>query len=226
MAITGVVLGNSDSINGSATKGWAVGHMQDGLTKSSDFEIKIWDYPEPFDYGKKSFAGTEFISISAGALKFELEQDGKTKTVILRASSRDYIVIPPNVVKQVIVYEAPAFGVTVRWPSVPGVNRVLQSPNMEKIKTREDVATRIHWHRIVWWVGFLNPLMILPQLWKIWSTGQTSDISLGFLFVLVFLQGMFSLHGFFIRDRMVNWSNGGAAVSTLVVIFLVLYLRW
>jgi len=92
--------------------------------------------------------------------------------------------------------------------------------------TREAFAKQVHWHDVVWWVGLLNPLMILPQLWKVWSTGQTMDISMGFLLILVFLQGMFALHGFFIRDRMVNWSNGLAAASTVVVIISVLYLRW
>jgi len=92
--------------------------------------------------------------------------------------------------------------------------------------TREDVVRKLHWHGVVWWVSLLNPCMILPQLWKIWSTQATADISLGFLLILVFLQGMFSLHGFFIRDSMVKTSNGLAALSTTVVILSVVYLRW
>lgn len=92
--------------------------------------------------------------------------------------------------------------------------------------TREEVASRIGWYRVVWWVGLLNPFMILPQFYKVWSTGQTTDISMGFLLILVFLQAMFSLHGFFIQDSMVRVSNGLAALSTLAVIVSVLYLRW
>ena len=67
--------------------------------------------------------------------------------------------------------------------------------------------------------------MILPQLWKVWSTGQTADISMEFLFILVFLQGMFALHGFFTRDKIIMWSSGLAALTTAIVIASVLYLR-
>ena len=91
--------------------------------------------------------------------------------------------------------------------------------------TREAIAQLIFWHQIVWWVGMLNPLMILPQLWRIWETRRTKDISMSFMFVLVFLQAMFSVHGFFIRDPIVMWSNGLAAGSTVVVIISVFYLR-
>ncbi len=91
--------------------------------------------------------------------------------------------------------------------------------------TREQVAEMIYWGYLVWVAGILNPFMILPQLYKIWSTRDIAGISLGFLFVLVFLQATFGLHGFFIRDQMVMWSNCLAAVTTAVVIMSVLYLR-
>jgi len=85
----------------------------------------MWDYSKPFDYGKKSFSGTEFICISGGSLRLELEHAGEIQTVILKARTLDYVVIPPGVVKRVIVHEAPAYGVTVRWPSFNAVNKVL-----------------------------------------------------------------------------------------------------
>lgn len=125
MPIRGMILGTSDSVNQSSTKGWAAGHMQTGIAESSDFEIKLWDYPQPFEYGKKLFVGTEFITVSGGALRLELELDGETESVILKGATRDYVIIPPGVTKKVIVHEAPAWGVTVRWPSGNGVNRTL-----------------------------------------------------------------------------------------------------
>ncbi len=91
--------------------------------------------------------------------------------------------------------------------------------------TREQVAERIHWHSFVWAIGLLNPFMILPQLWQIWSTWDVAAISLPFLYVLVFLQATFSLHCFFTRDKMLMWSNGGAAASTLLVILSVIYFK-
>ncbi len=91
--------------------------------------------------------------------------------------------------------------------------------------TRERFAEIIRWHKIVWVAGIVNPFMILPQLWQIWETRQVADISLSFLFTLVALQAAFSVHGFFIRDKMVNRSNGLAAGTTAIVIASVLYLN-
>jgi uncharacterized protein with PQ loop repeat len=90
-------------------------------------------------------------------------------------------------------------------------------------KTREEVALQIHWYSLVWGAGLLNPLMILPQLYKIWATGEVASISLSFLLVLVFLQSTFSLHGFFTQDKMIMWSNGGAAFTTALVILSIFY---
>lgn len=89
--------------------------------------------------------------------------------------------------------------------------------------TREAIAEQIRWHKLVWSAGVLNPFMIAPQFYKVWSTGEVAGISLGFLLILAGLQATFSLHGFFTRDKMIMWSNGGAAVSTLLVILSVLY---
>ncbi len=125
MGIPGLVLGTSESINNSEMKGWAVGHMQTGIARTPDVEVKCWDYPKPFAYGKKSFSGSEFIIISSGALRLELFMNGEHQTVILNAATRDYIIIPPGVTKEVIVHEAPAWGITVRWPSEPNGNRVI-----------------------------------------------------------------------------------------------------
>lgn len=89
--------------------------------------------------------------------------------------------------------------------------------------TREELAQRVRWHSFVWGVGLLNPLMIMPQFYKILYTGEVASISLPFLFVLVFLQSIFSFHGFFTRDKMIMWSNGGAAFTTALVILSVFY---
>lgn len=91
--------------------------------------------------------------------------------------------------------------------------------------TREELAEKCRWHTFVWGAGMLNPLMILPQLYKIWTTGEVMSISLPFLLVLVFLQLTFSIHGFFTRDKMIMWSNGGAAFTTALVIISVFYFR-
>ena len=91
--------------------------------------------------------------------------------------------------------------------------------------TRESVAQAIYWAHIIWVAGLVNPLMIVPQFWKIVMTRSTTGISLGFFSVLMSLQAAFSLHGFFIRDDLVMISNGLAAASTLLTTLVVLHFR-
>lgn len=131
-----IVRGDSRKANTSDfMRGWVAGHMhtKEGgtlLTGSHEFEIKLWHYDGPINYGKKSFGGTEFIVIYGGTLRFELDQKVvdfgmETKIVTLLGLNHEYITFPPGITKEVVVVEAPAFGVTVRWPSGPGVNKVL-----------------------------------------------------------------------------------------------------
>lgn len=91
--------------------------------------------------------------------------------------------------------------------------------------TREQVAKKIHWKKIIWAVSIVNPLMILPQLVQIWQTHQVAGISIGFLVILVLIQTGFSLHGFFTRDRFIMGSNGIAATMSLITLLSTLYFR-
>jgi len=56
MAILKVITGNARQLNLSDTKGWAVGHMQEGLAHTTDLEIKVWHYdgPHPYDQNTRS----------------------------------------------------------------------------------------------------------------------------------------------------------------------------
>ena len=123
-----IVVGNATQTLGLETKGWVVGHMQHGPAYTPHFEIKIWHYDSQPNYGWKRFMGTEFIIVEGGMLTVELEiEDGDDvpagKKFELKGSTREYIIIsPPNCKKRVLVTEAPAYGVTVRWPSAPGMN--------------------------------------------------------------------------------------------------------
>ena len=126
-----IVIGNAAEVAASSTKGWVTGHfMPEGLGQTGDFEIKFWRYDEQPDYGLKIFAGTEFVIVEKGVLTLKLEvPDGDgtfmPRTIELRGLTRDYVILPPGCRKEVIVTEAPSWGVTVRWPSSPGTNKVL-----------------------------------------------------------------------------------------------------
>ena len=91
--------------------------------------------------------------------------------------------------------------------------------------TREQVAKKIYWTKIIWTVSIVNPLMTLPQLLQIWQTHQTAGLSLVFLLILFFVQAGFSSHGFFTKDRFIMGSNGIAATMTLLTLLSTLYFR-
>ncbi len=91
--------------------------------------------------------------------------------------------------------------------------------------SREQFSQEIHWAQIIWIVSIVNPLMTAPQLWQIWQTHQTAGLSIVFLTILFFVQGGFSLHGYFTHDRFIMGSNGLAAGMTLLTILSTLYFR-
>ena len=121
------IIGSAKSAGESKTKGWVVGHMHEGLAGTSELEVKLWHYDGPFDYGRKTFQGTELITIYGGILKVELDlPSGEKKEVFLRGSNHEYLILPPGTTKRVIVLEAPAFGDCIRWPSAPGASQVVE----------------------------------------------------------------------------------------------------
>lgn len=123
---TQVIHGTAAEANESKTNGWVVGHfMPPGLVQSDEFEIKLWHYDGNSDYPMKEFGGTEFIIIYGGVLRIYILTNGMSRNVYLRGDGHEYVVLPPGTTKQVFVMKAPAFGVTVRWPSGPGVSKVL-----------------------------------------------------------------------------------------------------
>ncbi|OGG48181.1 hypothetical protein A2761_00505 [Candidatus Kaiserbacteria bacterium RIFCSPHIGHO2_01_FULL_51_33] len=92
--------------------------------------------------------------------------------------------------------------------------------------TREEIAGLIYWEKIIWLIGLINPLFMLPQLWQIWKTRIVVGLSLPTLGILILIQGGFAAHGFFIRDPIIMWSNSGATAMSVAVVFSIIYLRY
>jgi len=90
--------------------------------------------------------------------------------------------------------------------------------------SRDEVAKKIYWTKIIWLVSIINPLMTLPQLIQLWVTQETAGLSLAFLLILFFVQAGFSTHGYFTRDRFIMISNGIAATMTIVTMLSAVYL--
>jgi uncharacterized protein with PQ loop repeat len=74
-------------------------------------------------------------------------------------------------------------------------------------------------------VGTINPFIMVPQLWQLWTTHETAGISLGTLGIIAFVQAGFTLHGYFIRDRTILLSNVAATTMSLATILSVLLHR-
>jgi len=84
--------------------------------------------------------------------------------------------------------------------------------------TREEFARKIHWTRIIWLIGIVNPFIMAPQLFKMWTTMETAALSFGMLGIITFVQSGFALHGFFIRDKFVFISNVAAAMMSIATL--------
>lgn len=90
---------------------------------------------------------------------------------------------------------------------------------------REDFAKRIHWKFIIWLLGITNPFVMVPQLSVLLTSGRTEGVSILTLVILMCLQAGFSAHGFFLRDRPLMFSNGSAALVTLLTAMVTIYFR-
>ncbi len=119
--ISNLIKGTESSANAAKTRGWIAGYFMDpGPNLTNNLEVKLWRYDESFNYGKKKFQGTELIVIYGGKIRLELENDlGDRETLSLSGDSKEYVILPAGLTKEVVVEVAPAYGTTVRWPSAP-----------------------------------------------------------------------------------------------------------
>ncbi len=90
--------------------------------------------------------------------------------------------------------------------------------------TREELSVLVRWPKIIWFVGVVNPFIMAPQIYKIWSTREVAGISLAMLGIITFVQAGFAVHGFFIRDKFVMVSNLAAAFMSIIAMASVLFI--
>lgn len=91
--------------------------------------------------------------------------------------------------------------------------------------SRAEVFALLHWDIFIWVPTFVNPLFMVPQLIRVWKERDTRAISVPSLCLLIFIQISFALHGYKLADSVLVWTNGLAIITTLSVLFSVLYLR-
>jgi uncharacterized protein with PQ loop repeat len=100
----------------------------------------------------------------------------------------------------------------------------MQKEKTKKI-TREEFAQKIHWSFIIWLVGMVNAVAMIPQLLQIWSTKSTAGLALEMFITYCTIQIALTLEGFFNRNRMLMVCFGLSAIVSMVIIASVLYLR-
>ena len=91
--------------------------------------------------------------------------------------------------------------------------------------TRDEVAKRVHWPKIIWTAGIVNVTAMLPQLYQLLKTKATEGLSLEMFVIYLGIQICFCLEGYFKRNKMLFWCLGTSAVVSTVIIALVTYYR-
>lgn len=91
--------------------------------------------------------------------------------------------------------------------------------------TREMIARVIHWQTIIWFFGFANAAALLPQLFVLFQTRETSGLSIWMFVLFLFIQIAFSLEGFFKRNPVLLVCMSLSAFESLIIIGRVVYLR-
>ena len=90
---------------------------------------------------------------------------------------------------------------------------------------REEVARKIGWSWIIWFVGLVNVVAMLPQLYTILKTQNVEGLAVGMFWTYCGLQMAFALHGYFNRDRMLMVCLGLSAVVSATIIALIYWYR-
>ncbi len=91
--------------------------------------------------------------------------------------------------------------------------------------TREQFAMKIRWQTIIWAVGIVNVIAMLPQLVRIIRTHAIQGLSLEMFLVYFLIQIAFSFEGFFTRNRMLMVCMALSAIVSATVIGFVIWIR-
>lgn len=90
---------------------------------------------------------------------------------------------------------------------------------------REHILHSYAWNTVMTLASVANVVFAWPQIHKAWKTGQTGDISLLALGLLLFVQASFTTQGFLTGDKFFAWSGLASGMSTAVLLCSTLYLR-
>jgi len=89
--------------------------------------------------------------------------------------------------------------------------------------TREDLSKKIHWPKIVWFMGIVNVAAMIPQLYTILKTHKTGGLSVEMFAIYLVVQIAFSAEGYFTRNRMLMVCLGLSAIVSISIISLIFF---
>lgn len=92
--------------------------------------------------------------------------------------------------------------------------------------TRDEIAARIHWRKIIWLAGFANVASALPQLWALITTHETKGIAIETYYIALIVQIAFTLEGYFTRNRVLMVCIGLSGLVSGSIIGLIVYFRY
>lgn len=113
---------------------WVIGHFlgqkneYNPLLTTTACELKRWRYNGRINYSPAIFGGEcEFITVEGGMIALTLRERNKNAPTTKMIGRGEYCAIGSNIEKIVHVVEAPAWGLTLRWPSYRNIQMRITS---------------------------------------------------------------------------------------------------
>lgn len=91
--------------------------------------------------------------------------------------------------------------------------------------TREEFVQRFRWNKVMWVMGFVNVLAILPQPISILQSHNASGVSIGMFVMFILVQISVAIESFIKRSYGLMTSMIVSALLSATTIGLVLYYR-
>ena len=91
--------------------------------------------------------------------------------------------------------------------------------------TREQFVQKFHWNTVMWVIGFVNVIALIPQPVQIVMTRSSRDVSIWMFVLFFFVQTAFTIEFFLKKSWGAMVSLGVAGVLSLITIGLALHYR-
>ena len=91
--------------------------------------------------------------------------------------------------------------------------------------TREELAAKLHWPKVVWFGGLVNVVALAPQLIKLIRTRETTGLAIEMFSIFLLAQLIFAVQGYFTRSKAQLITMLLSALETTAIILLITHLR-